>query len=366
VAGEDAAVDVVQVPDVGAPTETTGDVPADSVPAALETPPPPPLPLPTRFRRAAVRKQNKWELPRSFTGFTAADPSRLSVRGAAPKCIILNDEDSNIWYMAKGAEDWGIQETHTEFFISQLGEFLGFPMAHSGLLLVDGEPRFVSKNFLVPGESLRHGSLMLESFFDYDLTKVGKNPWEEQRTYDFDVLDEVLQDYCGEDYPAVRRGFIEMLVFDALIGSMDRHMQNWGVIETTTIPRQHRFAPIFDSARALLWNYDEGKIQRLSKSDHQLGGYANRARPKIGCSGFGKAVNHFLLVEHLFRRYPVETSAAITKVIPEMLIQAGSLMREYPFRDVFTPLRRQTVMKILMIRAGKIVAAAAGKGEGHV
>src|SRR5579859_4698924 len=90
--------------------------------------------LPVRFRRAAVRKSRNWSLPRSFSGFKAVDPSHLSVRGAAPKCMIVSTSNPHLWYMAKGAENWGQQETYTEFFINQPGDALGFPMAHSGLL----------------------------------------------------------------------------------------------------------------------------------------------------------------------------------------------------------------------------------------
>lgn len=68
-----------------------------------------------------------------------------------------------------------------------------------------------------------------------------------------------------------------MLVFGAIIGCMDRHMQrNWGVVVTATTPRQYRFAPIFDSARALLWDYDDARLERLSRNEHAVQGDTNR------------------------------------------------------------------------------------------
>lgn len=323
------------------------------------------LSLPTRFRRAAVRGSRNWGLPRSFVGFRAADPS-LSVRGAAPKCILVNEADPHIWFMAKAAEMWGVQEIYTEFFISQLGERLGLPMAHSGIARIDGEIRFISRSFLGEGEKLVHGSIMLESFFSYDLANVGKNPWDEQRTYDIDILDELIRHFCGKDASRVLQGLVEMLTFDALIGSNDRHMQNWGVITTATEPQAYRFAPIFDSARALLWDYDETRLQKLSRNEHAIEGYANRARPKIGCAKFGRAVNHFELFRYLLGKYPAYCSAAITRVTPEKAMAAGKIMREYPFRSVFTPLRQATITHILRIRAERLARIAAEEGEAHV
>lgn len=322
-------------------------------------------PLPTKFRRAAVRKTKNWGLPRSFIGFMAADPGVLSVRGAAPKCILVDEADHHVWFMAKASEMWGVQETYTEFFISQLGERLGFPMAHNGLARVDGEIRFISKSFLGTGEKLVHGSIMLESFFSYDLANVGKNPWDEQRTYDIDILDELIRHFCGDDAERVLQGLVEMLIFDALIGSNDRHMQNWGVITTATEPQAYRFAPIFDSARALLWDYNENRLEKLSRNKHAMEGYANRARPKIGCAKFGKTVNHFELFGYLIGKYRAYSSDPITRVTPEKLTAASKIMREYPFRGVFTPLRQLTVTNILRIRAEQLAQIAAEKGQAY-
>jgi hypothetical protein len=321
--------------------------------------------LPARFRRAAVRGTLKWDLPRSFSGFHAADPS-LSVRGAAPKCIIVNDSNPHDWYMAKAPENWGVQETFTELFISCLGARLGLPMAHHGVALVDDGLRFISRSFLAAGEQLVHGSILLESFFDFDLNKIGKNPWDEQRTYDIDMLDELISEVCGNDAQAVLQGLIRMLMFDALIGSNDRHMQNWGVITTATEPQAYRFAPIFDSARALLWDYDEERLRKLSSNSHAMEGYANRARPKIGCAKFGKAVNHFELAGYLMQRYSAFFADGAFGLPHEKIAVVDEIMREYPFRSLFSPLRKATVANILRIRAERLFRIARQKGEAHV
>jgi len=53
-----------------------------------------------------------------------------------------------------------------------------------------------------------------------------------------------------------------MIVFDGLTGNNDRHFYNWGVIDskkkTSKLPN---FAPLYDSARGLLWNVDDQKIK---------------------------------------------------------------------------------------------------------
>lgn len=287
----------------------------------------------------------------------------LSVRGAAPKWIIQHKQDSNDWYMAKGAELFGAVETCTELFINQLGVGLKFPMAHSGLMRVDGELRFVSRNFLKPGERLTHGSLMLQDLFQDDLESVGKNPWDEQRTFDIDLIREVMDWYCKDDCEAVMERLIELLVFDALTGSMDRHMQNWGIRVRNTEPISFAFAPIFDSARALLWNCDEAKLQQLLTNEDALQGYVNRARPKIGCLKYRRALNHFELVRHLKNTHPQETGRALTKVTPEKVMNAARIVQDYPFVRVFSRLRRKMLLKVLDIRSDKLKAIAEGRAH---
>jgi hypothetical protein len=73
-----------------------------------------------------------------------------------------------------------------------------------------------------------------------------------------------------------------MLVFDALIGSMDRHAQNWGVLQQTSLPEHYRFAPIFDSARALLWLLPERTLVRYNSDEGLLKKHVDASKPCIG------------------------------------------------------------------------------------
>jgi hypothetical protein len=218
-------------------------------------------------------------MPRRFAAYSVVAPEKLSVRGAAPKCIIRNDSDPSDWYIAKSAESCGQIETLTELLNNLIGQRLGFPMAHAGLLRADGELRFASRNFQKSDETLIHASVLFQQVFDDSLDGVGKNVWDEQRTYDTGLIAEVFKTVCGECATQLFARLIEMLVFDALIGSMDRHMQNWGLLATVSAPRTYRFAPIFDSARALLWNCNEDKLKVLTGHQGALEGYINRSPP---------------------------------------------------------------------------------------
>jgi hypothetical protein len=208
------------------------------------------------------RRGCTWELPRRFSGFRAAPPDEIGIVGAAPKWVLIskNQEHPENLFIAKKGQKWGTTETYTELFVNQLGTLLGLQIAHSGLVKLDGELHFITRNFCGPDETLTHFSRMVESHFGDALKTIIRN--NEQEFYTIDLVIEILKGFCAENFDIVFPDFIDMLVFDCLVGSMDRHVENWGVIVSTRIPRHFRFAPICDTARALFWNCDN--LARLS------------------------------------------------------------------------------------------------------
>ena len=316
--------------------------------------------LATSFVRVGKRGTT-WDLPRRFENYKPASPVELSVAGAAPKFILRSKRDSDDWYIVKSAEKWGAVETLTELLNNRLGAALGFPMAHAGVLRVDGALCFASHNFQRPGETLIHGSLLFREVFDDELEGVGKKRWDEQRTYDIELINEMLGKLCGESGNGLMERLIEMLIFDALIGSMDRHMQKWGVLATVSEPRTYRFAPIFDSARALLWNQDEGKLKVLQKQAGALEAYLNRASPIMGCASTGQPVNHFGLVEHLIVRFPDPVLKALNRIDPPRVRKASHIVRQFPFNREYSRLRASLITKILQLRADRLHQIATGR-----
>ena len=73
--------------------------------------------------------------------------------------------------------------------------------------------------------------------------------------------------------------FIAYLMLDALVGSQDRHHENWGFVVTPE--RAIHLAPTFDHASSLGWNEtDDSRIERLMTRDRRrnMDRYVERAR----------------------------------------------------------------------------------------
>jgi hypothetical protein len=311
--------------------------------------------VPTKFKRSAKRGFT-WGLPRSFRGYFA-DTSK-QVLGNAPKYVLrCQDDPASPEYLVKYPQKHGKRETYTEFFLNQLGTALGFHMADSGLMVLDGNRVFLTKIFTGPEESLRHGSLVIEDYYKDEkaLEKVRRH--EEQAFYSIDFVVNLLQAYCAVDFDAVFPEFIRMLIFDALIGSMDRHAQNWGVIGRIAEPANYRLAPIFDTARALLWSADEAMVQRMSEDSRMLAAFIERAKPCLGPERSHPKVNdcnHFEFVKNLIDLYPHQTEHALRKIPDGVEQTSAKILRRFPFRMGFSGRRKRLIVKILATRAERL------------
>jgi hypothetical protein len=244
--------------------------------------------LPETFHRVAKRGVN-WGLPRRFRNYRASSQQQMSIGGAATKCFLSVPGGGRAGtYVAKFADKNGAIETYTELFNNQFGKVLGFDMAHSGVATLDGVLHFLSRSFFQSeDENLIHGSLMVEQLGlakEEEMVHI-KTVHQQQGIYDIDFVEIVIREFCGADFDSVFEKFLTMLVFDCLIGSMDRHPRNWGVIRPSKEPVHFRFAPIYDSARALLWDYPDEKVKRIVANEADLQRYVKRSAPRIGLPG---------------------------------------------------------------------------------
>ena len=306
--------------------------------------------LPTVFHRIAKRGTD-WELPRRFRNYRASSQHEMSMAGAATKCF-LSAEGISEAYIAKFGHKNGEIETYTELFNNQFGKALGFDMAHSGVARLDGVLHFLSRSFRDEGETLVHGSLMVEQLGlakEEEMMHL-KTIHQQQGIYDIDFVEDVIRAFCGDDCESVFQKFATMLIFDALIGSMDRHPRNWGVIRFSKEPAQFRFSPIYDSARALLWDFPDSKIGGILNNEAELRRYVNKSSPRIGLPGSKHRCNHFELISHVAEKHNQLIINGLNKIPSCGLGLASELLHKWPFSDVFIGARKKAIFNVISTR----------------
>jgi hypothetical protein len=284
----------------------------------------------------------------------------MSMAGTTPKCFLSKNGEMRGGYIAKFPEKGGDMETYTELFNNQLGGALGFDMAHSGIAKLDGMLHFLSRSFIENNEQLLHGSLLVEQAglaSREELLRI-KSMGVQQGVYDVAFVRLVICDVCGEQADNVFAGFVQMLVFDALIGSMDRHPRNWGVLRSATLPTQYRFAPLYDSARALLWDKNDAILTSLEMNEAIFQKYVRRASPRIGLpksSGHTGNCKHVDLIRYLLTEHEADTLRAYEKINVDLRHVAGRLLRRYPFRRVFSRRRGRLILRLLQTRQQELL-----------
>jgi hypothetical protein len=322
--------------------------------------------LPTKFHRVAKRGIN-WDLPRNFKGYRASSQHEMSMVGAATKCFLSVGGKLSGAYIAKFAHKNYEIETYTELFNNQFGKLLGFEMAHSGIARLDGVLHFLSRNFRQDGEQLVHGSLMVEMLGLANSAEIEqiRTAAQQQGIFDIDFMETVIREFCGSDFDPIFEKFLAMLTFDALIGSMDRHPRNWGVLRPMRdgggdrADGGHiRFSPIYDSARALLWDLTDARIETLLASTAELKRYIGRSYPRIGLPHSALRCNHFELLSHLGTKHKALLINTIQKLPSSTLGLASDLLHRWPFRNVFTVGRSRCIITILESRLGQLRSIA--------
>ncbi|MCH7408495.1 HipA domain-containing protein [Belliella sp. DSM 111904] len=212
-------------------------------------------------------------------------------------------------YIAKTAEKWYPHESIIEYMINKIGEVLGLNMNEVKLVKANGQIRFLSKYFLNPNEEkLVHGAEICSEYLgDYEEgQRIANNKGEARKVFTFEFIKNAIRNVFPQDFESILRDFVSMLVFDALVGNNDRHFYNWGVIQNArNTNKRVIFAPLYDSARGLLWNFDEDNIKMnlenySSTNGRKVINYIKLSKPRVSIEDNKKA-NHIELIEFVKR-----------------------------------------------------------------
>lgn len=208
-------------------------------------------------------------------------------------------------YIAKTAEKWYPHESVIEYMINRIGQELGLKMNEIELYVINGQVRFLSRFFLGKNESLVHGAeISGEHINDMDMAKqIANQKVTSRQLFTFEFISKAMTSKFGEQAPDLIRQLVKMIIFDGLVGNNDRHFYNWGVITNTkrksTLPR---FAPLYDSARGLLWNSSDDwvvhNLKAMAIGGMKVSHYIDKACPRISTENDNE-INHFGLIAYI-------------------------------------------------------------------
>lgn len=270
-----------------------------------------------------IVKRKNYRIIRGATVMGDAPKELMKIYFFKPGEIRINRPSLWDTYIVKTGHKWYPTESITEYVLNRLGCALGLKMAESKLAIINGQLRFLSKLFRTEKyQMLEHGAEIYSGYLDNDKAFVEeiehKNMARQFFTLSFTY--DALRSIYPFQYEDIFLDFVRMLVFDAIIGNNDRHFYNWAVLKDLKNRHQPYFTPIYDTARALFWNHEEGKLKDIyadpNRKAQVVSGYVRKSKPKIGVE---KTVNpnHFDIIKKLH-----SDSFEGTKVVVESMLNS--------------------------------------------
>ena len=198
----------------------------------------------------------------------------------------------------------------SEHLAHQLGNILKVPTAKVDIGVRDG--RIGSMSYLVPqkNEALVEGiDFMSGEYPSYNAEKMQD---EESGLY-------YCIDHIFNSVPSVvpQRIWIEMMLFDFLIGNRDRHQSNWAllmkVVSKEEMSIQIRRCPLYDNGSSLCCYVNESQVEQYSDNDIRRfeSLVDSKSKSIIRIDGTIKSLpRHRDVVRYLVNNYPVTRTIA--------------------------------------------------------
>ena len=149
-------------------------------------------------------------------------------------------------------------------------------------------------SFLNDGERLVHGGEVFAGIVD------GFDQWD-NRAHTYQRLRKIMI------LPAINLRVHEMILFDALMGNVDRHVNNWGFVSNAF----QYFAPFFDNGSTLIARCDDETCGHLLRDRRHFDGLVRNCDSRIYWDDGeeSKKLRHFDFVERLKTYHPKDVKA---------------------------------------------------------
>lgn len=170
--------------------------------------------------------------------FRQYTPITVEVIGGSRPRMVLGKGNNNLKHFLKSYSH-NSREIAAEFIASKLGSLADFKVQKTTIkILPPNLMQFFQEKYsqFLPKDWKPIGALVKNIFprgyeVRYGFTIVKKNPTDKLK------LSEIEQSIRSKYYAPddLLQSLAEMIVFDAWIGNMDRHHENWGILEHNTV-----------------------------------------------------------------------------------------------------------------------------------
>lgn len=270
-------------------------------------------------------------------------------KGTRAQAIIENPQTGDIYYFKQSKENYP-SEIWSEIIASKFGQMIGFNVLDYNIAAYEQKLGCLSKSMIVKseGETLYHGVDVLNDFIEE--FEISNKP-----TYSFQNLQQICSQ--NEVFEGFMDNFIEIILFDAVIGNTDRHTENWALIMKISIEFERKknikpsksinkllnllrkivkfiakrefdlnlhanikseylFSPIYDSGSCLGREIAENEITNFLNDKQRTTAYINRGKSEI--LWYDKRLNLFQFIQEVEHTMPETVKKIATKMFAQI------------------------------------------------
>ena len=194
------------------------------------------------------------------------------VGGSRPRLVLTHKENKKKYIFKSYLHN--TNEIISECLASHIGDILGIPIQHVSIRRLSPQLvrqlKTISDKF--PDDWVPVGTLASNIFPKTQEIKYGATIVESPSAK---MTLEQIEDYIKTKYYApedLLEKFACMIIFDSIIGNMDRHHENWGIVETKKfrqallipnakqIRKERHFTPLYDHGSSLLFELSDNNV----------------------------------------------------------------------------------------------------------
>lgn len=267
--------------------------------------------------------------------------------GKRIKKVVLHPQTFDLYYFKEPKEKYP-WEFWNEIIAYNIGVELGFNVLKYQPAILDGVGGCLSKSMTEDfTQELIHGQQLLLRVYPEFETKKGTD-------HTFQLVESFFKSMNEEEHKLIIHDFIEMLVFDAIIGNRDRHQQNWAIIrevkikirtakyfsiknrtDLPIITRSVRFSPLFDNGNCLAYNIIEENLHDFLDDKNKLEKYLFGEKAVSHLKWYGSPMQHIELLGHISKTYP--------EVVLKSIKRVDSIFNENIINDIVLNIDNDTI-----------------------
>lgn len=339
---------------------------------------------------------------------TWSEQSWWNTGGTRDKKIYLNPEDGELYYFKqsfkKGQRDYKY-EFWSEIIASEVGALLGFDVLAYHIAIRGNVVGCISKSMInQASEELVEGGKYLQAVdntFKPEDIKL-RNQYS---------LDLILRAMVALQKEKHLNELAATIVFDAVIGNSDRHQENWAIINTHStfteglssiergiqtgeidkmpgwirkiftslytekgkmrpelqsakllLPKQTRFAPIYDSGCSFGRELDDERVKNMLSDEREIEKYILKGLAEIHWEN--TKISHFELIKRLLEHEGLKKHIQVSlqkalnlfdpKSIEDIVFNIDKPLIEFGSPNILPKERKELVVKLLTLRIERL------------